>query len=289
MQNNLAGHVKNPVLARSLDFELHGMRRMLIDLHAYTDVTGGPTLKNLLKAAAAEGLDAVCIADPQASAAAAKAALEYEGDVKLFVGVELPTRAGDVILIVPELDPFMTREEWRQLVALGVPALEEVVELAEANGGVVLLVHPYDRRRKLAPRDRVFALEGIAGVECANSTAELGFSVFAIESLAKGPHNVFAGSATVSSKNRGSRWATLMAGDAGDEASLIEGLKAGEFWPVELNAAESRRQERPPRDRGERGDRGGRGGRGDRGDRGERGRGPRPGGGGRRRSGRDGR
>ena len=233
---------------------------MLIDLHVYTRQSGGPELWKAVDTAEASNLDGILVADKRASAATAMAVVGGEFDAyPVFVGVEIATRTGDVVVIPSKLDPFLTREEWRQLDALDLPTLEEVQALAKEEDAVILVAHPYERRRKNAPRDRIFAMEDVAGVEVSTTSAKREENRIAVESVGHASLPAYAGSAETR-PGRGSGWATLFGREVKDQADLVAAIREGNFWAVELDAPDAR----PPRHSG--GDRGGRGG--DRGGRG---------------------
>lgn len=246
---------------------------MLIDLHVYTSPGGGRSLSSVVRDAKDAHLDAIVVADRAASAATA-AALDEDGRVDglpVFVGVELETRDGDVIIVTPEVDPFMSREEWRELTALDRPTMDEVRTVVDAIGGVILLAHPYDRNRGSAPRDRVFALAGPVAAEVGNDVADAVDNMVALEALSAGSTPVFGGSASKTSSGK-RRWLTLFAGAIDSQSALVAALRSGDFWALESRADGERpaSRERGGRrnDRGDRGGRGGRGGSG--GDRGRR-------------------
>lgn len=257
---------------------------MIIDLHVYTRPSGGPTLADAIKNAENAGVDAILVADKGASEGVARelAALDDTSKVKVFLGVEIPTADGDAVIVVPEIDPFLSREEWRQLTTLGTPTFEEVTTLVEALGGAVLLTQPYERERAAAPRDRMFALEGIAGVQIANGTSNKNENKLATEAVAKSSLSGFGGSAQLGSRPN-MRWLTLFADAPQTQAELCDALRTGDFWALEVlgnvgpASRDSRRRDGGRRDGGRRD--GGRrdGGRRDGGrrDGGQRGRGPR--------------
>jgi predicted metal-dependent phosphoesterase TrpH len=255
---------------------------MLVDLHVYTSASGGRPLDQVIAEARSFGLDGVAIVDRRSSgdtvAALAKGAA---GDFPVFVGVEIETRDGDAIVFVPRVDPFLSREEWRQLLTLDKPRLTEVKALVEREGGVVLLAHPYDRTRAGAPRDRVFAVEGADAFEVGNDTAEPRDTRTAMEALAAGRLAAFGGSAARGRARGGSRWATLFASPVANNADLVAALRGGNYWAVEIGAPGEQPRPREERAAGgpPAGDRGPRPG-GDRGPRPGGDRGPRPGGGG---------
>ena len=231
---------------------------MLIDLHAY--VPHGPgSLVRVVENARRSGLDGVCIVDRNAARDAARGVLEGRfGDYPVFVGVEISSRSGDAILIVPALDPFVTREEWRAVDSLNSrPTLATLQGLAEAEGGVLLLSHPYDRSRKVAMWDRHFLAKRVAGVEIATGGADERANALAMDAVSRALFPVFAGSADRRERQGLPRWATLLGAQAKTQAELVAVLAAGDFWAVELGGGGGRSD----RDSG-RGDRDG--GRGDR-------------------------
>lgn len=252
---------------------------MLVDMHVYTSASGGPSLERAIADAQELGLSAVAVADRHASAAVARRVASGEfGEFPVFVGVELATASGDVLAFVPQIDPFLTREEWRELEVLGLPELSDVVEMVERQGGVVLGVHAYDRKRARAPRDRVFSLEALAGLEVWTASSDGLANTLALEAGSRAPVGAFAGSANMSSKPLRGQWATLFAQTIDSQEALVRALRTGDFWPVEISDTRAPRPSsddrggRPRSDRNERqGDRAERGGdRHDRSDRGGR-------------------
>lgn len=233
---------------------------MLVDLHVYTAPSGGPSAENAVANATELGLDGIAVVDRHASAEIARRVVAGEfGEFPVFVGVELATAAGDVLIFVPELDPFFTREEWRELEVVGLPELSDVVEMVERHGGIVLSAQPYDRKRARAPRDRVFSLSALAGMEVWTSTSDATANTMALESGSRAAVGAFAGSASVSARTPRSPWVTLFAATPTTQKELIEALRGGDFWPVEIADARQRsNDDRRPRhsDRGERSDRG---------------------------------
>ncbi|MFT6629910.1 MAG: putative metal-dependent phosphoesterase TrpH [Flavobacteriales bacterium] len=228
---------------------------MLVDLHAYSSASGGAHVNDLVDQARDLGLDAICIVDRSASADAARGVVNGDfGDFPVFVGVEVPTRQGDLIVFTPEVDPFLTREEWRQLLVLEKPDPQAVVALAEAEGGVVLLAHPYDRSRLGTPGDRMFVMDGLAGVEVGSSSSDARSNRTATEAVSHSTLPGFAGSARSSHDVEESRWFTLFSEPVTTQAELVVALKGGNFWPVEVQPERSRGRgrEKQSRDGGSR-------------------------------------
>ncbi len=222
---------------------------MLLDLHAYSKPSGGQSLDDLIAEAQALGIDGVCVVDREASGETAnRLASGEETALPVFVGVELPTRSGDVLVFVPELDPFLTREEWRQLVSLQKPEVSEVLALAEAEGGVVLLAHPYDRDRKASPRDRLFALPACAGAEVGTAASAPRENRTALEAVGRSALPAFGGSAARAGRGRAT-WLTLLARPVATQQELVDTLRAGDFWPVEVGETGSGKPRRRGRGR----------------------------------------
>jgi len=207
---------------------------MLLDLHAYTQASGGAPLEAVVDKSRSLGLDGIAIVDRERSGAAAQAVVAGAfGDFPVFVGVEIGTRSGDAVLFAPNLDPFLTREEWREVNGLEMPSLAEVVALAERVEGVVLLGHPYDRNRKGAPRDRMYVLGGVAGVEIGTDNADARANRIALEAVGRSTLPGFGGTA-----RRGALgapgWLTLFASPVRTQADLVRALRGGDFWAVEV-------------------------------------------------------
>jgi predicted metal-dependent phosphoesterase TrpH len=221
---------------------------MLIDLHVYTAASGGRPLREAIAEAKRAGLDAICVVDRGASADTARAVLAGETDgFPVFVGVEIETRAGDVVAIVPNLDPFLSREEWKRLTALDRPTYTETQELVAAEGGVVVLSHPYDRSKTTAPRDKMFAMRGLSAVQIANDGAEFRGNKLAVEAVTAAGLPAVAGSARRGRSGGDANWYTLFARPVTSQAELVEAIKGGDFWPVEVGGrAEAPRREGPP-------------------------------------------
>jgi len=225
---------------------------MLLDLHAYTDLSGDDAIRDAIDDAKRRGIDGICFADREHSAETAAAIADGDYDFPVFVGVEVSTRSGDAIILTAELDPYLTREEWRELTSLQRPELAEVTQWAEARGGTVLLSHPYDRARTTAPRDRLFALSGLSGVEIGCDSSDATSNRVALESVARSDSPAFGGSARRRDAS-GTQWLTLFAGPIATQAELIEAVKAGNFWAVEVSDKPFEARRRSPRpDRGDR-------------------------------------
>ncbi len=226
---------------------------MLLDLHASSDLSGDNAILDAIAEAKRRGIDGVCIVDREHSTATATAIAEGEYDFPVFVGVEVGTRAGDALVFTPNLDPYLTREEWRELTALQRPELAEVTAWAEERGGAVVLSHPYERSSTAAPRDRIFAIFGISGVEIGTDVSDSTSDRVAVEAVARSNSPACGGSAQ-SGEQSGSKWLTLFAQKFSTQEELVSAIRAGDFWAVEVsNMPFEQRRRQPRRERGDRG------------------------------------
>jgi len=108
-----------------------------VDCHLHTVASGDAvtTLDQLAERAVRERIDVVAITDHNETAAAMKAAASWSGPVRVIVGEEIRTQAGEVIgLFLAERIPY-------------VLPVDEVVARIRAQGGLVYLPHPYDPAR----------------------------------------------------------------------------------------------------------------------------------------------
>ncbi|HEX5189881.1 MAG TPA: PHP-associated domain-containing protein [Streptosporangiaceae bacterium] len=126
-----------------------------VDCHLHTVASGDAitTLDQLADRAAAERIDVVCITDHNETAAALAAAASGLRGVRVIVGEEVRTRAGEVIgLFLTERIPYV------------LPVADAVARI-RAQGGLVYLPHPYDAARGSvgAAADRLCA-DGMADV-----------------------------------------------------------------------------------------------------------------------------
>jgi predicted metal-dependent phosphoesterase TrpH len=125
-----------------------------VDCHLHTAASGDAvtTLEQLAERSADLELDVVCITDHNVTSAAVEAA-ERELGIRVIVGEEITTQAGDLIgLFLRERIPY-------------VLPLAEVTGLIRAQGGLVYLPHPFDPGRSSlrAAAERLCA-DGVADV-----------------------------------------------------------------------------------------------------------------------------
>ncbi|HEX6933308.1 MAG TPA: PHP-associated domain-containing protein [Streptosporangiaceae bacterium] len=108
-----------------------------VDCHLHTVASGDAitTLDQLARRAAAERIDVVCVTDHNETSAALSAAAGGLRGVRVIVGEEIRTQAGEVIgLFLTERIPY-------------VLPVADVVARVRAQGGLVYLPHPFDPAR----------------------------------------------------------------------------------------------------------------------------------------------
>ncbi len=128
---------------------------MRVDCHVHTVASGDAvtTLDQLAGRAADEGIDVVAIADHNETSAALAAAASWPGPVRVIVGEEIRTQAGEVIgLFLTERVPY-------------VLPLADAVAAIRAQGGLVYLPHPFDPGRgSLGPAARELCAAGLTDI-----------------------------------------------------------------------------------------------------------------------------
>ena len=224
---------------------------MLIDIHVQTRATvaDGHDPARIIDAAKKAGLSGVAFVE-RLQSSHSKALLEAgeQGDFPVFIGVEIPTTMGRYLCFAPELDPFMSREEWRQLMAVGLqPPAERVIELFESIGGAVLAGQPYARENGIRLGDNLVYIDGLHGVEALTPAAERADCRLAIEAGVRLGLPLAGGSGLSSSLNDLGKAATLFVDVVSTQAELVEALRNGNFWAVEMGSSGAK----PRRPRGD--------------------------------------
>jgi predicted metal-dependent phosphoesterase TrpH len=108
-----------------------------VDCHLHTVASGDAvtTLDELAERAAAERIDVIAITDHNETRAAMEAAVTWTGPVRVIVGEEIRTQAGEIIgLFLTERIPYV------------LPVSDAVARI-RAQGGLVYLPHPFDPLR----------------------------------------------------------------------------------------------------------------------------------------------
>jgi hypothetical protein len=214
---------------------------MLVDLHAQSMRVGGRGADpaKVIEAARKVGLDGVAFVERlQSSQAGELLAAGKAADFPVFVGVEIPAALGRFLCFAPEVDPFFTREEWRQLMALPMaPTAARIVQLFDELGGAVLASQPYERENGARLGDSLVFCDGLAGVEALTPAHSRVECMLAVELGIKMGLPLVGGSAG----QEIGRFATLFSSELRTQAELVSALRSGNFWAVQLGDAEARR------------------------------------------------
>jgi predicted metal-dependent phosphoesterase TrpH len=108
-----------------------------VDCHLHTAASGDAvtTLDQVAERAQTERIDVVCITDHNETRAAIAAAAGWNGPVRVIVGEEIRTQAGEIIgLFLTERIPYV------------LPVGDAVARI-RAQGGLVYVPHPFDSLR----------------------------------------------------------------------------------------------------------------------------------------------
>lgn len=210
---------------------------MLIDLHAKTSISDevDVSLRDVLDRAAEEGLDAVAFCETESTAYAERVLeIAEDFDVDAFIGVEIRTDTGLLLGFVPSVDEFYENEEWRRYTDLVLPTPEAVIQLFEDRGGAVVAARPFDRETDFPMGDHIFELENLDAVEVVNSRVEQVHNDFAVEAATYLGKSTVGGSDPADSVEPVGQFGTYVDGDVDTQADLVDALRSGNYWAVEL-------------------------------------------------------
>ncbi|HUT39540.1 MAG TPA: PHP domain-containing protein [Methanoregula sp.] len=147
---------------------------LICDLHVHTNFSkdGESSVGDILKAAAAAGLDAIAITDHD-SVDGAKMALTYETSVLVIPGIEVTTKQGHLIVLgVTEVIPA------------GLDVVD-TVEIARKMGALLILPHPYHVWRHGVARRKKIGMSVVDAIETFNSRYIVGSANLKAARIAK--------------------------------------------------------------------------------------------------------
>ncbi len=147
------------------------------------------------------------------------------------------------------------------------PTVASVTNLVAASGGGLIAAHPYDRSAGPSFADGIFAMTSLDAIQVSNAGLASERNHIAVDAAIRMKVSAVGGSGTGREGPVG-RAATVLLHAPRDQADLVDILRKGDVWVVEMLDEVPAEEPEAPRDRGDdrRGDRGGRGG--DRGGRG---------------------
>lgn len=224
---------------------------MLVDVHAKSSLSEGVTLspEQVIQSARSAGLDAIAFCETR-STAHCQEILQYAAqfdDIKVFIGIEIPTDHGILLGFVPEIDDFYLYEEWRILTDLTTPSPESVIEMFEQKGGVTIAARPYDLEIPFNMGDHIFALTGLKAVEVFNPRVGEIQNNFALEAATSMGLSTVGGSDPTTQPGVIGQFATFFKDPITTQAEFVEALRTSEFWAVQIGNARLKKSSRPDR------------------------------------------
>ena len=221
---------------------------MLIDLHVHTSYGDDfeATLEEAITACRGRGISAVLLAEcdliPPLDEVQATASAE---SFKVFVGVDIDARDGRVIGVPRDpADERFQKQGWADGSDFRVC---DVIEWFDGIDGATFAAHPYLDDGGPYLGDRVYDLPGLAGVEVACGVKDDLANDLALEAANTMGVPVVGGSDTGPEGQRLGHFATAFADEIETQEELVDALREGTFWAVEIAPAEMRRK---PRRRG---------------------------------------
>lgn len=199
---------------------------MLIDMHLHQDrhsFDSHVSLEEIIDEAKRKGLDGICITDHDDLGLREIVEEFYTEDLKIFVGVEILTTQGDILVIgldkVPEkmLTP------------------SELLKLVHEQGAVAISAHPY-RKNNRGMGDHIFTHHAgaelpLTGVEVLNGSTPEYLNIQAGETAFESNLAMTAGS-DAHFKERVGLMATYFPQEIHTEQELIEAIKNKECRPM---------------------------------------------------------
>ncbi len=217
---------------------------MLVDLHVMAPPAGvAQDWARLLRACAEAGLDGACLVGegalpPQDDARAALAGRDFA----LFVGAVFPVGRGRLLVIPARPDEMAQAAHGR-----AITTYDAALDLARTADAAVVAVHPYDRSAGTSFSDAIFQLEGLHAVEVANATRSEVANRLALEAALRLHLAPVGGTGPATAPATVGRAATALPGRPRDQGALVEALRRGEVFPVEMSRRGAGRPEKPRR------------------------------------------
>ncbi|MBN2493004.1 MAG: PHP domain-containing protein [Deltaproteobacteria bacterium] len=229
---------------------------MLIDMHVHSNLSPDASLaiEVIVSRVKQIGLDGFCLTDVHSVAGAAEARrLAAEAGLLALVGFEAFCDRGHFLVFVPEPERLPEIRNWVRFDEQGRMNYESLLQGVRARRGVIVAAHPFDRE-KAGPGDAVAFLEGIDAIEVANGRRARLANELAEEMAAGIGLPGVGGSDARNDPDEMGQVASLVLEPLGNEADLVERIRACDVWPVRIGEPEKER-EPSRRKRGARGDR----------------------------------
>jgi hypothetical protein len=223
---------------------------MLIDLHAKSDLSSGVSVSaaQVLSRAKESGLNGVAFCETLTTRRCQDvlelAEREFP-ELAVFIGVEIPTERGILLGFVPEVDNFYLAEEWRWLAYKTTPSAEAVIDLFEAQNGVVIAARPYDLSIPFNMGDYIFAFDRLGAVEAYSPRVGALQNNFALEAATFMGLGTVGGSDPLDDPSVVGQFATFFEEDFKTQRQLVDALRQSEFWAVQIGDKPQRKTSKP--------------------------------------------
>lgn len=199
---------------------------MLIDMHLHQDrhsFDSHVSLEDIIDEAKRKGLDGICITDHDNLGLREIVKDFYNDDIKIFVGVEILTTKGDILVLGIDKVPETMLEP------------EELLEIVKSQGGVAISAHPY-RKNNRGMGDNIFDFSydkdiSLDAVEVLNGSTPKDLNIQAGETAKKSNLGMTGGS-DAHLKERVGLMATCFTRDVNTEEELIQAIKDKACYPV---------------------------------------------------------
>ncbi len=214
---------------------------MIIDLHCHTKYSGDTDLEpaELIRAARAAGLDAICITEHDsfcASEPIEKVAEDEEFTV--FRGVEINTDKGHILAFGVEDDSWKEPKGYYSRIA-------SVRPVVEACGGILAPSHPFRMAAAASVANSLFDMDYIAAIEALNGENNDPENALAVKAWAQTNLPGIGGSDCHFAQHVG-RCATYFENPVSTMSELVAEIKAGRVLPMYRDGAgDYRRTEKP--------------------------------------------
>ena len=206
---------------------------MIIDMHIHQDrhsFDSRVSLEDIIDEARAKGLDGICITDHDNMDLKTIVEEFYQEDLKIFVGTEILTTEGDILVIGLDHMPVYDPNDRSSLLT---PS--ELLELVNEAGAIAISAHPY-RKNHRGLGDHIlkykeFSEFPLTAVEVLNGSTPEDLNYEALRAANKA-NLAMTGGSDAHVKERVGIMATYFPYDINSESELIEAIKDQDCEPV---------------------------------------------------------
>ena len=226
----------------------------LIDLHVrpLLDEEGRQDIELLAIQARDHGLDGIVIVgrDAAVDLGDTGAVTEATG-VRVFSGVQIESDVGPLLCLPRQVDAWFRDAAWRGVAhedsdGRTIYRAQELVQaFTERGGAVVVAARAPDDAEPTGAREGVVQPTGLSAVVVTGTPAQTSIDDRAVQSAQDARLACVGGSASRPGEERFGAVATLFAAPPTSQENLVEGLRSGRVWPVEIGAAVQQRVAAP--------------------------------------------